>query len=924
MNLNKQTNNIYTHTQANFNSNSNQTNIRQSIPAVQMAVLSSNNHLVAARLPLEYLALSFSSNSSAKKKHCQTFGKKLVNEPTIVVAFEGQSISLTALLAINGHESLSSSTKRLISVRLMKNGEFIEDQKVGDAALQLQMQLHDTSREQLDVELQMFGSQRQDLFVLDDYSRKDDSSVADYLTRLQFTTSELSQHTHQLYQSSSANQKAALATLNSKLNELSKASSRRQLQHTAEEPLSWQQLETFASEFMAVRNSTTSVTTKTSENIEDKLCQDPPIYWQANRKLAALKLSSVRNLQKADAGIYQLIACDLSTPSMADAIGLKQQQSDATNSNDSDGKANGNLDNNSCSQTSFQLHIVNDIPTLSSTFNAKLLRQDDKLSIKCVASAKTLPQITWYVDDTLLSESVGLRQLGSSFPSSLTNNEEDLQSQQPQRLDSSARRYSGNMGGGGSSNDDVAGDSDILAVTVDDTNQRLRQVVSNGKLRVGDFVTQDGKVHSFVNISKVSISDAGYYKCVANNGLHSVEHEQRIDVLGGATVARPMANLSALAGTLHVQVKCPFAGYPIAGVEWFFRPASQSSMHNSVSSSLIDGNVASVGDNARMRVRRQHAPRKDSSQELEDEWLLQANTGQQQQQQRRSSQTNKNKENDSDDDNDEPIFDYEQLHAGIEFLPAVVAANTFDTDEDSAAAAAADETADYETFDSLPSSEYADVDLTYLSADSDTDTDIYADTFQQNNNKNNARVRRAPNSMSSPAASSVASNPNSNANSYSPLKLPQSRRHQIHANGTLSITQLSTTDDGFYKCRVLGHSQHHFNNQANAQSTGNINSQNNQPAFVDSNEFKLTVLQPPVISPFTSPENLREGMRNFLTCSVIEGDAPMRITWLKDNVRLTDEAIISNKLRVETTNEFTSTLYFLQVDFSHNGNYTCV
>lgn len=132
------------------------------------------------------------------------------------------------------------------------------------------------------------------------------------------------------------------------------------------------------------------------------------------------------------------------------------------------------------------------------------------------------------------------------------------------------------------------------------------------------------------------------------------------------------------------------------------------------------------------------------------------------------------------------------------------------------------------------------------------------------------------------------------------MKLPQNHRQTVYPNGTLIIQKLEREhDEDQYRCKAT--------NDQGLQSSRNI---------------YIKIIVAPIISPFSGPPNLREGMRCLLTCSVIEGDAPgLRMKWLKNG-----KIIDSNhrNIRIVMNNEFSSTLFISSVTSSDNGNYTCI
>lgn len=467
--------------------------------------------------------------------------------------------------------------------------------------------------------------------------------------------------------------------------------------------------------------------------------------------------------------------------------------------------------------TNFLLKPIEDLPQLELRAISTAMDQDqraapynpgDRLSIKCEASGFTLPQITWYLDGWRLSEHSFLAPDAAR-----------------QELEQRAEASTLAQLDGGPAREEPA-DSDEQ---VQEAGDRLVALASGWqvKLRIGDYVSQqDQHVHSFVNSSQLQVDDGGFYKCVANNGRRQIERDIRIDVRGPPLVARRLLNRSVLAGSSQLQIQCPYSGYPIAAIEWYYRRPAQG---------------------ARARSKRGPDSERDSEQDPDrDEWLSQA-----------SAMTSA-----PDEALPEPPPDYPalgQVGAGQLELAAIGGENELDE------------------------ADYSDMDLDF---------------------------------EGSPGLNEPARAKRSTDGELAWIKLPQSRRHQVHSNGTLILQKVQRSDQGYYKCRVLAPPL------GSQQQAGN------------SNQFYLTVLVAPVISPFASADSLREGMRNFLTCSVIEGDSPIRLSWLKDGHPIehymAEEGepmqpdVQLARLRVEASNEYTSTLFFSRVEYRDNGNYTCM
>lgn len=77
---------------------------------------------------------------------------------------------------------------------------------------------------------------------------------------------------------------------------------------------------------------------------------------------------------------------------------------------------------------------------------------------------------------------------------------------------------------------------------------------------------------------------------------------------------------------------------------------------------------------------------------------------------------------------------------------------------------------------------------------------------------------------------------------------------------------------------------------------------------------------PPAIDSFSFQEELSEGMRCRVLCTVNQGDPPITITWLKDGSSLA-HVLGAN---VSDIDLFSSLLSISSLTSSHSGEYTCV
>ncbi|KAI1289763.1 Down syndrome cell adhesion molecule-like protein Dscam2 [Halotydeus destructor] len=132
-------------------------------------------------------------------------------------------------------------------------------------------------------------------------------------------------------------------------------------------------------------------------------------------------------------------------------------------------------------------------------------------------------------------------------------------------------------------------------------------------------------------------------------------------------------------------------------------------------------------------------------------------------------------------------------------------------------------------------------------------------------------------------------------------RIPYNHRQKSFANGTLLIDVVDRRNDGGeYKCTVRSDSK---------SSTQAVSS------------FRISVQSPPVIDPFAFPRFIEEGSRAKALCSVIKGDSPMTIRWLKDDRPLATSS--SDGVTVTTLDEYSSAIVFAKVSLVNRGNYTC-
>ena len=206
--------------------------------------------------------------------------------------------------------------------------------------------------------------------------------------------------------------------------------------------------------------------------------------------------------------------------------------------------------------------------------------------------------------------------------------------------------------------------------------------------------------------------------------------------------------------------------------------------------------------------------------------------------------------------------------------------------------------------------------------------------------------RSSPSSMSSDHRTTTV-----NDHPTSWIKLPQNHRQVVYPNGTLIIRKVDrSNDEDYYRCLV---------------TAGGGES----PSSFASSSFHIKVVVAPIISPFSSPPNLWEGMRSLLTCSVLEGDPPFEFKWFKNDrliydsassslssrsadddgnpMMVTESSIIDvddskkvglktfnngdgsqpamlSNMKITTQNEYSSTLFISKVTHHDSANFTCI
>ncbi|KAJ2948220.1 hypothetical protein O0L34_g10030 [Tuta absoluta] len=83
---------------------------------------------------------------------------------------------------------------------------------------------------------------------------------------------------------------------------------------------------------------------------------------------------------------------------------------------------------------------------------------------------------------------------------------------------------------------------------------------------VSQFMSQNGDVVSYLNITSVRPEDGGRYTCRAQNSRGSVEHSTRLNVYGSPSI-RNIGPVRVVAG-VNTTIYCPYSGFPISEIRW--------------------------------------------------------------------------------------------------------------------------------------------------------------------------------------------------------------------------------------------------------------------------------------------------------------------------------------------------------------------
>ncbi|XP_055856707.1 cell adhesion molecule Dscam2 isoform X4 [Episyrphus balteatus] len=93
-----------------------------------------------------------------------------------------------------------------------------------------------------------------------------------------------------------------------------------------------------------------------------------------------------------------------------------------------------------------------------------------------------------------------------------------------------------------------------------------KKIANNDRYQVGQYVTVNGDIVSYLNITSVHANDGGLYKCIASSKVGIAEHSAKLNVYGLPYI-RQMEKKAIVAGE-NLIVTCPVAGYPIDSIVW--------------------------------------------------------------------------------------------------------------------------------------------------------------------------------------------------------------------------------------------------------------------------------------------------------------------------------------------------------------------
>ncbi|CAH2101989.1 unnamed protein product [Euphydryas editha] len=83
---------------------------------------------------------------------------------------------------------------------------------------------------------------------------------------------------------------------------------------------------------------------------------------------------------------------------------------------------------------------------------------------------------------------------------------------------------------------------------------------------ISQFMSPNGDIVSYLNITSVRPEDGGRYTCRAHNTRGAVEHSTRLNVYGPPSI-RNIGPVRVVAG-VNTTIYCPYSGFPISDIRW--------------------------------------------------------------------------------------------------------------------------------------------------------------------------------------------------------------------------------------------------------------------------------------------------------------------------------------------------------------------
>ena len=203
---------------------------------------------------------------------------------------------------------------------------------------------------------------------------------------------------------------------------------------------------------------------------------------------------------------------------------------------------------------SIQLDLAFVRPTIVQKFQTKTLAKGSPLSIHCSSTGLPSPKIYWLLDGFFIAPS-GARIQAPRKLASLESNFENS-------------NYAHNSVTEIDLGYALADDDEIMNNVYSEPIEDERFVISS-HLQTATSPTNLPTVVSYLNVSQLSATETGRYKCLAINPLGSAQFEAQINVLGGLELrAYQPANVSLIVGKSS-SLQCPLIGFPLSQVDWF-------------------------------------------------------------------------------------------------------------------------------------------------------------------------------------------------------------------------------------------------------------------------------------------------------------------------------------------------------------------